>query len=553
MHLTGWDARTDDTDRTRGLARLANVIAAARASAPGACVLLDNGDALQGAPAADIAMQPDMRADHPWPKMLGALGYAAVGLGNHDFDYGLGPLAEVCAQMPCPVLCASPDRPLAHVSPHTVLNVPLVASAPPLRLGLTSVLPPQTMVWNHGVLSGQIDFAPGVAAARAAVTALRPLSDVIVLLCHSGIGPDGSDENFARAIAQQVRGIDAMILGHTHEHFPSRTGETLAGIPAVLPGFAADCLGQIDLTLAHTPSGWRVTGHTARLLPATDAAPSATVTQISAPCLARTRAVTEEVVGTAKNPLHSYFSMLQSGGVDALVARALRDTVARVAPDDTPIIAAVAPFAAGGRAGPRNYVDVPAGLVRRRHITMISPFVNTVWAHRMTGTTLRAYAEMSATYFGPGTGDCPEALVIADAPAFNFDMLHGLDTVINPFAPPGTRITSLRHDGREVADGDTFLVAMTSYRAAGGAGFPGTGPEAAVMTDIPLADALVEVVRAGPVADHPSVWRFADDLAQQVTINTSPRAEAHLHDIARFNPQVLGLTPAGFLKLAVTL
>ncbi|MEM6759409.1 MAG: 5'-nucleotidase C-terminal domain-containing protein [Pseudomonadota bacterium] len=556
MHLTGWDARTDDTDRTRGLARLANVIAEARASAPGACLLLDNGDALQGAPAADVAMEPELRADHPWPKLMGALGYAAVGLGNHDFDYGLEPLAEICALMPCPVLCASADRPLAHVLTHTVINVPLVASAPPLRLGLTSVLPPQTVVWNHRVLAGQVDFAPGVAAARAAVTALRPLADIVVMLCHSGISCEKSYENFAQTIAQQVSGINAMILGHTHEYFPTRPGETLSGVPAVMPGFAADCLGQIDLTLAHEPTGWRVTGHATQLLHPTDATPSTSVTQISAPCLARTRAVTEEVVGTAVDPLHSYFAMVQSGGVDALVAKALRNTVARAAPTalaDLPIIAAVAPFAAGGRAGPRNFVDVPAGPFRRRHITMISPFVNTVWAHRMTGATLRQYAEMSAQFFAPAIGDDPVWLAARDAPAFNFDMLHGLETVIDPFAPPGARITSLQHAGREVVADDTYLVAMTSYRAAGGAGFPGTGYDAALKTEIALDDALLDVLRDEAAVHQPSVWRFAERLGHRVTIETSPRAEAHLSDIARFDPEPIGLTPTGFLKIAITL
>ncbi|MEO0634565.1 MAG: 5'-nucleotidase C-terminal domain-containing protein, partial [Pseudomonadota bacterium] len=551
MHLTGWDARTDDTDRNRGLARLANVIAAARASAPGACVLLDNGDALQGTPAADIAMEPDMRADHPWPKLLDALGYTAVGLGNHDFDYGLGPLAEICAQSPCPVLSASPDRPLSHVVSHTVINVPLVASAPPLRLGLTSVLPPQTVVWNHGVLSGQIDFAPGVAAARAAVTALRPLSDVIVLLCHSGIGPDGSEENFARTVGQQVPGIDAMILGHTHERFPTRQGETLAGVPAVMPGFAADCLGQIDLTLAHNANGWHVTAHNSKLLHATDAAPSATITQISAPCLARTRDVTEEIVGTALDPLHSYFAMVQSGGVDALVAQAMRDTVAHAAPEeysDVPILAAVAPLAAGGRAGPRNYVDIPTGPLRRRHVTMISPYLNSVWAQRMTGTTLRRYAETSAAFFDAGNDARKDTLVSSHSPAFNFDMLHGLETTIDPSAPTGARIRSLRYDGQDLRDDDLFLVAMTSYRAAGGGGFPGTGPDAAVQTDIALSDALVMTLGAANAGVQPSVWQFAPDLHQRVTIETSPRAEAHLDDIARFDPEPMGLTSAGFLK-----
>lgn len=568
MHLTGWDPRTDETLGDGGFDRIAAIIRQARTSAPGPVVLLDNGDGLQGAPHGDTAQELD--APHPWPALLNAAGYDALGLGNHDFDYGLKALTAFGAGADAPLVSASPDRPLRYVEPYVIIERSVHAAdgpSMPLRIGVTSVLPPQTAIWAHAHLHGDLGFHGGVAAAQRAVAALRRRGvDVVVVLCHSGLSGTAAqdDENFARALARDVPGVDAMILGHTHERFPDpahahldgvdATAGTLFDVPAAMPGFAAAALAQIDLQLTQSNDSWSVTGHDVTLHPSQVTLRDTSATHIAAPCLAATRARMQEVVGHSDHSFHSYFAMLKSNTADAILAGAMRHAVRAATPLDLPILAATAPYAAGGRAGPGNYLVAEAGDVLARHLALISPFQNTVTAHLMTGRDLRAYLETSAQFFGPDPHQL-SPLVAQGAPAFNFDTISGLHMQVDPFAPMGQRVVSLTRDGNPLAPEARYLVAMTSYRSAGGGGFPGTGGPVAVKTDVPVLDALRSYLATHPIgpAHTPSVWSFAPSVMQPVVIETSPRAMAHLDEIAAFSPEPLGLTDAGFLQVRVTL
>ena len=569
MHLTGWDARTNATSPDHGFARLASVIRDARATAPGPVVLLDNGDSLQGTPHGKTAR--DMSERHPWAALLDAMGYDAMGLGNHDFDYGLEALAAFCAATDVPILSASAVPAPRHVAPHVILERVVAGTAQPLRIGVTSVLPPQTLIWNHAHLTGRLTFRDGVEAAADAVATLRAGgADVIVVLCHSGLSDtaEPGDENFARALAAHVPGVDTMILGHTHERFPDAAHDhldgvdasngTVSGVPAAMPGFAGALLAQIDLHLSHQDGAWCVAGHDVRLRDLAQAEPDPEATRLSAPCIAATRARMQAHVGQTAHEFHNYFGMLQTGTADAILARSMGDCIAAVVAGTElahlPLLVATSPYTMGGRAGPEHFVSVAKGPLRARHIAMISPYENTVWAQRMTGADLRAYLETSAQFFGPGP-DADTPLVAPAAPAFNFDMLHGLHARFDPFAPVGARLVSLSREGTPVEDDTPFLVAMTSYRGAGGGGFPGTGGAAAVQTDVSVVDALRTHLAAHQIGAQraPSVWSFATSTKTPVTIETNPRAEAHLDEIAHHAPQPLGLTDAGFLKVRVTL
>ena len=575
MHLPSWDPLHQRHVAGRGFDVLARKLQSARKAAAGACILLDNGDAVQGTPVGAHCATLPSETPHPWPEILNVLRYDAVGLGNHDFDFGLPFLERIVQQTHAPTLCASVSSgQIEGVEPSTLLTRTLTCSdgeTRPVRIGVTSVLPPQTLLWNHAQLTGHLTFRDGVDAAADAVATLRADgADVVVVLCHSGLSDTSAPgaENFARALAAQVPGVDAMILGHTHERFPDAalghldgvdaSGGTISGVPAAMPGFAGALLAQIDLHLAHRDGTWRVTGHDVRLRDLAQAEPDPEATRLSAPCIAGTRARMQAVVGHTAQGFHNYFGMLHTGTADAVLARAMHDSVAAAVTGTAlarlPLLVATSPYTMGGRAGPEHFVSVAKGPLLERHIAMISPFENTVWAQRMTGADLRAYLETSAQFFGPGP-DADTPLVAPAAPAFNFDMLHGLHAQFDPFAPVGARVVSLSRDGTPVNDDAPFLVATTSYRGAGGSGFPGTGGAAAVQTEVSVADALRTYLTVHQIGAQraPSVWSFATDTKTPVTIETNPRAEAHLDEIAHHAPQPLGLTDAGFLKVRVTL
>src|ERR1700722_13041992 len=90
-YLYPYDYYRDRPDETVGLAKIASLIAAARAESVNT-LLLDNGDFIQGAPLGDYAaqwLQTDKSAVHPVIAAMNELGYAVGSLGNHEFNYGL--------------------------------------------------------------------------------------------------------------------------------------------------------------------------------------------------------------------------------------------------------------------------------------------------------------------------------------------------------------------------------------------------------------------------------------------------------------------------------
>ncbi|WP_254678158.1 5'-nucleotidase C-terminal domain-containing protein [Agrococcus sp. SGAir0287] len=96
---------------------------------------------------------------------------------------------------------------------------------------------------------------------------------------------------------------------------------------------------------------------------------------------------------------------------------------------------------------------------------------------------MRDYLEFSARYFvqtevgatfDPATGtnaaypDRPEGV-----PDYNYDVIAGLDDVIDVSQPVGSRIATLNYpDGSAVGDHDVFVMAVNNYRQSGGGAYP---------------------------------------------------------------------------------
>ncbi|MEM8577687.1 MAG: 5'-nucleotidase C-terminal domain-containing protein [Pseudomonadota bacterium] len=571
MHALPFDYRKDQPAPAYGLAALAPLIAAARAEVPNA-VLVDNGDLLQGAELGNTLAASDEPC--PMAQAVARMGYDAIGLGNHDFDFGWDVLERFVAASQVPVLCSNIAVPGAR--DHLLLRREVAlegGGTAPLTLGIASVLPPQTATWNRKHWGARPAPLPQEEAAQAQIAALRAQgADLVLLLAHTGPSPDGTQqtENAAQTLAG-LPGIDAMVCGHVHKQLP---GPDFAGwpgidgpagrigdVPAVMPGFAGSHLGLIDLELEWNGT-WSVRRAEAQLRRAAEADPD--IAALFAPAHAATRARLSRQVGTTPAPMHSYFAALGLDHGQALIAAAMRQAVRAAGVTDLPILATVPPNAAGGLGGPSNYLDLPAGPVLERHVATLAPYVNAIWVLRLTGAQLLDWAEWAAQYIA-APGPAGRSLTNPIWPAFNFDGLFGLDLTLDPARPPafaadGTRIAGAGRITRAMWQGAplnpeaSFAVAATSYRAAGGGDFPGAGEEA-VIARLPGSwiDAIRTELAAGPVAATPGPWHFVRRGTDRAILRTGPGAEAHLDAIAAFAPRVVGQTPDGFLQIEVTL
>ncbi|MTJ80435.1 MAG: bifunctional 2',3'-cyclic-nucleotide 2'-phosphodiesterase/3'-nucleotidase [Telmatospirillum sp.] len=599
MFIYDYDYYRDRPDLTLGLARTAELIAAARAEAPN-CLLFDNGDTIQGNPLSDdvaSGRRPFADGIHPMFRVMNLLRYDAGTLGNHEFNYGLDFLGRATAGARFPIVSAniswSDGRPYAP--PTAVLERTLVAAdgrRHRLKIGVIGFLPPQVTIWDKARLKERVVTEDIVQAASRHVPALRRKCDLLVALCHSGPGSANGQpgaENSALALAA-VPGIDVVFLGHSHRVFPGpdyaglagadADKGTLAGIPAVMPGFWGSHLGVIDLDLARRGGDWMVAGFSgeARPIYRREAGKVTPLGATSAPVLAAAkpeheaaRTYVNRPIGTFEAPMTSYFAIAADDPSVALINAAqiayARPLLAGTPHASLPLLSAASPMKAGPT--PDSFTDIPAGPVALRHVADLYPYPNLITAVRVNGVQVKGWLERAAAFFSrrdPGREE-PQPLVAGRHPAYNFDVIAGLTYSIDITRPArydtggrlldaeAGRIGDLMLDGRPLADDQEVIVVTNNYRASGGGSFPGLdggnivfqGPDA-------NRDAIVRYVEEkGTVpAPAPGVWRFkAPPRPLVATFDSAPAGRDHLaaYPAIRF----IGEGEAGMARYAVTL
>ncbi|MFA5901935.1 MAG: metallophosphoesterase, partial [Hyphomicrobium sp.] len=155
MFVLDWDYYHVKADPSVGFAKVATLIRAARAESVNT-LLFDNGDFLQGNPLADYVAEkapPSAAILHPIVAIMGKLGYDAVGLGNHEFNYGLEFLETSLAGAAFPFICANVVRAGGGVflPPHAILERRVMDTSGAeqmLRIGVIGFVPPQIMTWD---------------------------------------------------------------------------------------------------------------------------------------------------------------------------------------------------------------------------------------------------------------------------------------------------------------------------------------------------------------------------------------------------------------------
>ncbi|MDP4032088.1 MAG: bifunctional 2',3'-cyclic-nucleotide 2'-phosphodiesterase/3'-nucleotidase [Pseudorhodobacter sp.] len=603
VHILPYDYYTDRPAARIGLARTAALIAEARQEAAN-CLLVDNGDFLQGNPMGDYIAGQGGRAPcavHPMFTAMNLLGYEAATLGNHEFNYGLDFLMSALAGAAFPVVAANIARQLgasAHddqtlLPPYVILNRTITdgtGEAHPIRIGVIGFVPPQVVQWDKAHLAGRVFSRDIVATAAALVPRMKAEgADIIIALAHTGIGAttvSDSRENAATALAR-IAGIDALVTGHSHLVFPSPAFAgladvdpvrgTICGKPAVMPGFHGSHLGLIDLLLEWQGDGWRLTDFTVEARPVGDAADhTATGTAIAAAVRSdhtATLAYARRSIGHTAQPLNTYFALLAPSPAVRLVADAQAAQVACLlagTPDAAlPILSAAAPFKTGGRSGPGHFCDVPAGDMALRHAADLYIFPNSIAALRLTGAELADWLERAVSLYRqitPGQADQP--LIDADFPCYDFDLIHGLGFQIDLgqparhdrhgglVHPAARRIRHLTWHGTALDPSAQFIVATNSYRASGSGGFPITPGN---QLDLPGRDNIRDILlrhiaETGTASAFAAPeWRFAPMPGTSVTFESGPAARAHLAEVAALRLDPLADTDNGFTRFRLHL
>lgn len=191
-----------------GFLRRAAMIQAERAKTPG-LLLLDSGDFSQGSPFYTI-FKGEVEVE-----LMNRMGYDAVMIGNHEFDFGVENMARIFKRAKFPVICSNYDftgTPLEGlVKPYTVVEREGV------RIGIFGIGPELDGLVMEKTRGG-VKYNDPVKTANNVVKTLKRKEkcDVIICLSHLGWDIEGLDD---AAFTAQTHGIDLILGGHSHSYF----------------------------------------------------------------------------------------------------------------------------------------------------------------------------------------------------------------------------------------------------------------------------------------------------------------------------------------------
>ena len=108
MHGNIWGFSYEDSKETdnNGMARLYTYIQQVRAENPNT-ILIDAGDDIQGTIMTDDIYNKIPEEPHPVVAAMNYMGYDAMTLGNHEFNWGIDTMQKILSQAQFPVLAAN--------------------------------------------------------------------------------------------------------------------------------------------------------------------------------------------------------------------------------------------------------------------------------------------------------------------------------------------------------------------------------------------------------------------------------------------------------------
>ncbi|MGY1884925.1 bifunctional metallophosphatase/5'-nucleotidase [Blastococcus sp. SYSU DS0753] len=507
-----------------GLAKVATVVDSVRAErGEDSVFVVDNGDFLQGTPLTYYYAKQEpvtrTRVEHPMAAAFDVIGYDAQVVGNHEFNYGLDLLRRYARDVDHPVLGANvlhePSR-QPYLPPYTIKQM-RVPGHKPVKVGIIGLTTPGSAIWDKNNVEGRVAFQDMVEAAQRWVPVVDRKADVVVVLSHAGVGgtssygPEVPTENPSDVIARTVPGIDAMVVGHTHQNAPSQvvtnevTGEDVL---LTQPYRWGATVSQVDIELQQVRGKWDVVGTSAQALSTAGVEESPEVLAATAEAHQKTVEYVNQVVATSAEELSAATSRYEDTAILDFIQDVQTDTVAAALEGtdraDLPVLSIAAPFS-------REAV-FPAGDVTVRDIAGLYIYDNTLEAVELTGAQLKEYLEFSARYFQqvPATGDVdPETITNAvvdgfpnGIPDYNYDVLSGVDYDIDVSQPAGSRIVGLSYEGAPVGDDDRFVVAVNNYRRSGGGNFPAISTAPVVYNEqLEIRQLLIERAQQEGVID----------------------------------------------------
>lgn len=431
-------------------------------------ILVDAGDCLQGDNAAYYFNYVDTESKHIFARMVEAIEYDAVVVGNHDIETGHAVYDRINSTMEVPFLAANAIR-TDNGKPYFQEYVTLKRHG--LKITIIGFTNPNIKSWLSPLLWEGMEFKSLLPFAQEMVDKVvaKEKSDVVIVAVHAGSGEgDGSQlENQGLDLFKSLKGVDFVVCAHDHRPVVHQNDS----ICLINAGSHCKTLGHGVLNVTVKEGKVVAKSLSADLMSLDKNNIDKEMQQEFQAEFQKVKDFTLMEVGSLKAELRTrdafkgmcdYMNLIHTLSLGCVPAQ----------------ISFAAPLTFNG--------IVKEGILVYNDLFTIYPFENQLFVVEMSGKEIKDYLEYSYdSWINTLTSSDGHILQIEDRPdprtgqkrwsfvnrSYNFDSAAGLIYDVDVTKPFGERIVvkSLA-DGSAFDMATTYNVAMTSYRASGGGG-----------------------------------------------------------------------------------
>ncbi|HIA03759.1 MAG TPA: bifunctional metallophosphatase/5'-nucleotidase [Myxococcales bacterium] len=221
-------------------------------------LLLDSGDIFQGTPEGNLTKGRAVI------EAMNALGYDAMAVGNHEFDYGENNLKELSKLANFPMLAAN-IRIAANKAPISYAKSRRMLRVGKIKVGVIGIATQHTRSSTLPKNVVHLIFKNEVKSARKHAIALRKKgADVVIVLAHCGLAPSvarkrldpndlvltENDKNYVGDLAI-ARGapVDIVFGGHMHTGLTAPWRDPESGVHIVQSYENLASVSRLEITV----------------------------------------------------------------------------------------------------------------------------------------------------------------------------------------------------------------------------------------------------------------------------------------------------------------
>ena len=462
MHGNVWGFSYEDSKEStnNGMSRLYTFIKNERETHPG-LILLDAGDDIQGTIMTDDLANKNPDELHPVIAAMNFMGYDAMTLGNHEFNWGITSMKKILSKADFPVLAANVKNAKGKYvtgAGTTIINRDGV------KVAVIGVVTPDVPIWDGGK-EGIEDyiFESAAYAVKDEIAKLDKDVDIIIVSAHMGTYAEFDEDNGSDSglkILEVNPEVDVLQLAHNH----SIVKESYNDVPVVATRNGGRDIAKVVLTLDDDNN---IISSTYDVIDMKDTAPSEEIRSIPVVKELHEKAVNyvsgvgeDGEKGPALGVTTAKFQ--PENEIKGLPEGKLRDTAVMDLINMIQLEESGADVSAAALF--KDTSDLPEGDINYGNIFDIYKFDNTLYRVAMTGKELKGYMEWAAACYNQWTEGDINISFDPDRPGYLYDMFAGVDYEIDLSEPVGSRIKNVMFKGEPLKDDQIVKVAVNNYR-----------------------------------------------------------------------------------------